>query len=96
MNDEAVAEKEMVKLYTQGYGIGAIAQKLDMSTRTVRLTLKAAFEKLQREKNAKLGHIAFTPGAAYVFTDKKRKGNGVTGKEASEISRVLIHKRELA
>ena len=55
MNDEAVAEKEMVKLYTQGYGIGAIAQKLDMSTRTVRLTLKAPSKSSSAKKTQSLG-----------------------------------------
>lgn len=95
MSTEAVTEKEMMRLYTQGYGVGTIAQILKLPSLTVRLTLKESFEKLRNEKNAKLGHIAFTPGAAYVFTDKKRKRNGVTGEEASEVTRVLIHKESL-
>ena len=95
MIDEAVTEKEMMRLYTQGYGVGTIAHILKLPSLTVRLTLKESFEKLRREKNARLGHIVFTPGAAYVFTDKKRKNSGCTGNKPSEVSRVLVHKESL-
>ena len=76
MIDEAVTEKEMMRLYTQGYGIGTIAQILKLPSLTVRLTLKASFEKLRSERNTELGGITFTPGLKYVFTEKKRRGSG--------------------